>query len=136
MQKLDEISKQRLLFGNWEYDDSEDKLINYDAMVNLFTNTHIENGNKYITADIARFGKDKTVILYWNGLRVEEIITLNTNTITEAGTKIKELQAKNQVPLTNIIVDDDGIGGGVRDILRCRGFVNNGQPINKEITQT
>lgn len=132
LQKLDEISKQRLLFGNWEYDDSEDKLINYDAMVNLFTNTHIENGNKYITADIARFGKDKTVILYWNGLRVEEIITLNTNTITEAGTKIKELQAKNQVPLTNIIVDDDGIGGGVRDILRCRGFVNNGQPINKE----
>lgn len=132
LQKLDEISKQRLLFGNWEYDDSEDKLINYDAMVNLFTNTHIETGNKYITADIARFGKDKTVILYWNGLRVEEIITLNTNTITEAGAKIKELQAKNQVPLTNIIVDDDGIGGGVRDILRCRGFVNNGQPINKE----
>ena len=32
----------------------------------------------------------------------------------------------------NIIVDDDGVGGGVRDILRCKGFVNNSTPINKE----
>ena len=67
--KLDEISKQRLLYGNWEYDDSEDKLIEYNAILNMYENTTIESGNKYISADIARFGKDKTVIIYWNGLR-------------------------------------------------------------------
>lgn len=130
--KLDEISKQRLLYGNWEYDDSEDKLIDYNAILNMFENTSIEEGNKYISADIARFGKDKTVIIFWNGLRAEKIKVLDTNTITQAANEIRELQRLEGVPLGNIIVDDDGVGGGVRDILRCKGFVNNGKPISGE----
>ena len=34
--------------------------------------------------------------------------------------------------MRNIIVDEDGVGGGVVDILRCKGFVNNSRPLNKE----
>jgi phage terminase large subunit len=130
--KLDEISKQRLLYGNWEYDDSEDKLIEYNAILNMFENTTLDGGDKYISADIARFGKDKTVIIYWNGFRAEKIKVLDTNTITEAANEIRNIQRTEGVPLGNIIVDDDGIGGGVRDILRCKGFVNNGKVINNE----
>ena len=132
LQKLDEISKQRLLYGNWEYDDSEDKLIEYNAILNMYDNTTAQTGEKYISADIARFGKDKTVIIYWNGLRAEKIKVLETNTITEAAQEIRELQRIESVKLSNIIVDDDGVGGGVRDILRCKGFVNNGKVINNE----
>ena len=33
---LDELTKQRLLFGNWEYDATNDNLIEYDAILNLF----------------------------------------------------------------------------------------------------
>jgi len=121
-----------LLYGNWEFDDSEDKLIEYNAILNLFDNTHIEAGDKYITADIARFGKDKTVIMFWNGLRVERIKVLDVNTIVEAANVIKEIQRIEGVKLSNIIVDDDGIGGGVRDILRCKPFQNNGKVINGE----
>jgi hypothetical protein len=132
LQKLDEISKQRLLYGNWEYDDSEDKLIEYNAILNTYENTDIPTGEKYISADIARFGKDKTVIIFWNGLRAEKIKVLNTNTITEASKIIQDIQRTENVPLGNIIVDDDGIGGGVRDILRCKPFVNNGKVINNE----
>lgn len=130
--KLDEISKQRLLYGNWEYDDSEDKLMNYDAILGAFDETGIKEGDKYITCDVARFGKDKTIIIYWNGLRAEKMKVMNTNTIVEASEVIREMQREYVVPLTNIIVDDDGVGGGVRDILRCKGFVNNSTPINKE----
>ena len=132
LQKLDEISKQRLLYGNWEFDDSEDKLIEYNAILNLFDNTHIEEGDKYITADIARFGKDKTVIIYWNGLRAEKIKVMDTNTVVEAANVILDLQRTEGVKLSNIIVDDDGVGGGVRDILRCKPFVNGGKVINGE----
>jgi phage terminase large subunit len=132
LNKLDEVSKQRLLYGNWEYDDSEDKLIEYNAILNIFDNSNIEDGDKYITADIARFGKDKTVIIYWNGLKAEQFKVLDTNTIVEAANVIKELQRKEGVKLSNIIVDDDGIGGGVRDILRCKPFQNNGKVINGE----
>ena len=132
LKKLDEISKQRLLYGNWEYDDSEDKLIDYNAILNMYENENLPKGYKYISCDVARFGKDKTVIIYWNGLRAEKIKVLDTNTITEASEIIKEIQRTEEVPLNNIIVDDDGIGGGVRDILRCKGFNNNGKVINGE----
>ena len=131
LNKLDYTSKQRLLFGNWQYDDSDDKLINYDAILNTFTN-NIEAGKSYITADIARYGKDKTVIVYWNGLRAEKFITLNVNSVTEAADKILELQRRYSVPLNHICVDEDGIGGGVKDILRCKGFVNNSKAIRNE----
>jgi len=132
LSKLDEISKQRLLHGNWEYDDSEDKLINYDAILGMFSDSGVEGGKKYITCDVARFGKDKTVIIYWNGMRAEKMKIMSSNTIVEASESIREMQRANNVPLSNIIVDDDGIGGGVRDILRCKGFVNGGKPINNE----
>ena len=72
------------------------------------------------------------MIIYWNGLRAEKIKVLDTNTITEAANEIRELQRAESVSLGNIIVDDDGVGGGVRDILRCKGFVNNGKVINNE----
>jgi hypothetical protein len=130
--KLDEISKQRLLYGNWEYDDSEDKLIEYDAILNMYDADNIASGNKYISCDVARFGKDKTVIIYWNGLRAERIKVFDTNTITQVADEIKEIQRLENVPLKNIIVDDDGVGGGCRDILRCLGFVNNSKALNNE----
>jgi len=132
LNKLDYISKQRLLFGNWEYDDSDDKLIDYNAIVSSFDNKHIQAGDKYITADIARYGKDKTVIVYWNGLRAEQFVVLSSNSVTQAADEIRKLQAMHSVKLSNIIVDDDGVGGGVRDILRCVGFVNNSAAIKKQ----
>jgi len=129
---LDYVSKQRLLYGSWEYDDSDDKLINYDAILNTFSNDSISTGQAYITADIARYGKDKTVIVYWSGLRAEQFITMSTNSVTEAADKISQLQRRYNVPLNHICVDEDGIGGGVKDILRCKGFVNNSKPIRNE----
>lgn len=122
---LDELSKQRLLYGNWEYDDDISVLINYDNIINCFTNSFIQVGEKYITADIARKGKDNTVIMVWDGLRVEAIFVENGRLVDENVKKIKELKYLYNVPNSNTIVDEDGIGGGVVDYLKCVGFVNN-----------
>ena len=46
--------------------------------------------------------------------------------------EIKKLQQENQVALRNIIVDEDGVGGGVKDYLRCQGFVNNARALKNE----
>ena len=132
LQKLDEISKQRLLYGNWEYDDSEDKLINYNAILGAFELDSTPTGDKYISADIARYGKDKTCIIYWNGLRAESFTVIDKNSVTEAAEAIRKVQKTYEVPLSNIIVDDDGVGGGVRDILRCKAFVNNSKALKGE----
>ncbi|QDP64655.1 MAG: putative terminase large subunit [Prokaryotic dsDNA virus sp.] len=131
LEKLDEISKQRLLYGNWEYNAGEDNLCNYDSIVNLFNQKGIE-GEKYITCDVARFGNDKTVIMYWEGLTIKNIISYGKSTITQVSEEIKRIQQTEGINLRNIIVDSDGVGGGVQDILNCKGFQNNGRPINKE----
>lgn len=131
LETLDELSKQRLLFGNWEYDVSDDSLCNYDAIVRLFDQQGID-GEKYITCDVARFGNDKTIIMLWKGLHITKVITLLKSAINDVVEQIKQIQQQEQVKLSNIIVDEDGVGGGVKDYLRCRGFVNNSRPIKKE----
>ena len=131
LQTLDELSKQRLLFGNWEYDATKDSLIEYDAILNMFTQKGVE-GSKYITCDVARFGSDKTVIMLWQGLHLKYIRTLLKSAVNDVVDEIKVLQQENQVNLRNIIVDEDGVGGGVKDYLRCQGFVNNARPLKAE----
>jgi hypothetical protein len=129
--ELDELTKQRLLFGNWEYDATQDSLIDYNSIVSLFETKGID-GDKYITCDVARFGSDKTVIMLWQGLHLKYIKTLLKSAINDVVEDIKRLQQENQVPLRNVIVDEDGVGGGVKDYLRCQGFVNNARALKNE----
>ena len=131
LETLDEISRQRLLFGNWEYDATKDSLIEYDAILNMFDIMGV-TGEKYISCDVARFGSDKTIIMLWQGLGIKKIITLLKTAINDVVDEVRRLQQENQVGLRNIIVDEDGVGGGVKDYLRCQGFVNNARPLKGE----
>lgn len=124
--------KERLLFGNWEYDDDPAALINYEAIVNIFTNAFVKGtGKRYITADVARFGKDTTVIRVWDGLVCILRIELKKKKTTEVANEIRKIATDYQVPMSNVVIDEDGIGGGVVDLLPgCKGFVANSSPIN------
>lgn len=132
--QMDKASRERLYYGNWEYDDDPATLIDYQKLVDIWTNTFVEGGQKHITADIARFGKDKTVIGIWNGWRLEKIVVLVKCSLTESADVIKRLAHENSVPLSNIVADEDGVGGGVVDILGCNGFVNNSSPMENPET--
>lgn len=132
LSKLDEASRQRLLLGNWEYDADLAKLFAYDDLNNLFTNNFVDGDRHNITADIARFGNDKTVIGLWKGWRLERIITLDQSDLVNTSEVIKKLANEYKITMSNVIVDEDGIGGGVKDILRCKGFVNNSRPLKVE----
>lgn len=125
---LDEASKQRLLYGNWEYDDDPSTLIEYDKIIDCFTNDFVEGGDNYITADIARFGSDNTVIGLWRGFRVF-LFCYHGKSVTEVADIIRDLQQRNNIPNSRTVVDEDGIGGGVVDILKCKGFINNSSPL-------
>lgn len=127
--KLDRASKERLLYGNWEYDDDIAKLFPYEDVLDCYTNEFIEGGTKYITADIARFGSDSTVIALWNGWILEKVIKLDKYDTTQTSKVIRDLATKNIIPMSKVIVDADGIGGGVVDQLRCKSFVNNSRPL-------
>lgn len=125
----DKNQRARLWEGNWEYDSDPAVLIQYENILNSFTNTFVLPGKRYITVDVARQGKDKTTIGIWSGWRLENIITIPKCRIDELGVQIKALADHYQVPVSQIIADEDGVGGGLVDILRCKGFVNNSSPI-------
>jgi len=131
LSQLDELSKQRLLFGNWEYDATDDSLIDYNSIMGMFSQKGI-TGEKYISCDVARFGSDKTVIMLWEGLHLTYVRTILKSAVNDVVDEIKKLQQENQVALRNIIVDEDGVGGGVKDYLRCQGFTNNARALKGE----
>lgn len=133
LQKLDKISKERLLFGNWEYVDDDALLFEYNSLQDMFTNSYVQGGTKYITCDVARLGADKSVIILWDGLRAEKIESIDKNTIPEIIAKIGNLRAEHNIPNSKIVIDQDGVGGGVVDAFSgCVGFVNGGKALKKE----
>lgn len=113
-----------------EEQESDDMLISYDAINNLWTNTHVANGSKYITADIALHGSDKFVIYVWNGFKIEafkEIDKCDANEVTDL---LKNISEKYNVPRSNIAYDADGLGSFLRGYLKgAKPFNNGSKPI-------
>lgn len=132
LRNLPKRERDRLYYGRWESGD-DNQLISNDAMNNLFTNSFISKSNhNYIVVDVARKGKDKSVIMRWNGLVVEEIIEYSKNTITELAEVVKSMAYKHKIPMSNVVVDESGVGGGLVDILRCKGFVGGSRALGGE----
>jgi hypothetical protein len=129
----DKANKQRLMFGSWEYENDPTTLIGYDAITDLFTNT-VALGEKFLVADVARYGSDKTVITLWKGMECYQINTYLKQSTQVTAYKIREFAAQEGIPFSHIIVDEDGVGGGVVDSLEAiKGFVANSTPFpNKE----
>lgn len=127
-QSLSQNEKERLLHGNWEYDDDPSALIQYDKILDIFTNTHVPEGNKFITADIARLGGDKIVIIEWNGWR-GKVKHYTRQTLDVTTTFIAAAMTRNSTGRSNTLLDSDGMGGGPVDMLGVKGFVNNSRAL-------
>lgn len=126
----DKAKKERLLNGNWEYDDDPDALCGYDDIIAMYTNIHVrKTGIKYITADVARYGSDKARILVWDGWVVIESISFDISSTVEIQNAINALRRKHGIPAHHCIADDDGVGGGVVDNCGIKGFINNATAI-------
>lgn len=128
--------RERLLKGNWEYDDDPDAIFEYNHILNLFTNEFILPGvRKYITADIAYLGSDLFVAGYWEGMVLKEIIAFEKVDETQVSNKIHELRMRTGTPLSNVIYDADGLKRFVRQSAESGNlngavqFHNNGSPV-------
>lgn len=140
LRKLDRVSKERLLYGNWEYDDDDSALFEYDKIVKMFD---ISFGDKelYLTCDVARFGKDYTVLMLWSGLFVKKIWVYKKQSLDKTKDKIDEIRFEKHIDIRNIIIDEDGMGGGIIDQFRkenkmVQGFINNSRPIERKVIQS
>lgn len=129
----DKVKKERLLKGNWDYDDNPNALCSHDAILEIFGNTLAKRtGEKYLTADIARFGSDKARIAVWDGWDLIEYRCFSVSATTEIQTTIEHLRKKHSIPRRRCLADEDGVGGGVVDNCKIRGFENNSSPFNEE----
>jgi len=130
LQKLKGPDRERLLNGNWDYDNDPARLCEPEAIQDLFTNDHVPEGSKYITVDVARYGHDLTVIMLWSGLRVEHVTVMDKSSVPEVAAAVTSLSKLEGVARSRIVVDDDGIGGGVTDLLPgCYAFKGGSKPI-------
>lgn len=121
---------ERLLYGNYEYDDDPTKLMEYDSIVDLFSNPiNEEDDTKYIIVDVARLGKDKTTIYVWYGLNVVQRKEIAKDKLDKQMTVIEELRQKHGIGKSHVLVDEDGVGGGLADFGGYKGFVANSRPI-------
>lgn len=131
----DKVLKDRLMFGSWEYEDNPLALIPYDNIIDLFSNYVDESEKKYISADIARYGNDSTVITLWKGFHCYEIHKYKKTGLDIIAEEIKRLAHMHGIPFSHIIIDEDGVGGGVLDHLRgAKGFMGNRTPFPNRLT--
>lgn len=126
---------QRLIYGNFEYEDNSLALIpSYDDVCNVFTNSFVQgNGKRYLSADIAYMGADVFVVTIWDGFKVEKVIAIDKIDETAIGNRLIQLSEEHRVPQSNIVYDADGLrkftSNSLKKLVAAKPFTNNAAPI-------
>ncbi len=133
------VRRERLLEGNFDYDDDPLKMMEYDKILELFTNSFIKpTTDKYLIGDIAYEGSDLFVIGYWEGLVLKEITAIEKCDELHIAPVFNELRMKHKVPQGNVLYDADGLKKFVQLSARsgylqgAKQFHNGAKPLNDE----
>jgi len=148
----DKVLRERLKNGNWEYEDNEASLIEYEKILTMFSRIMTEemNGEMYLSVDAARFGGDLIVVILWQGLFIKKIYPIDKSDLyyatdiaeknklkdkyrlTKTAEKIRVIMSKYHIDISHVVIDEDGVGGGLVDILYGSvGFVNGSKAIHE-----
>ncbi|MFD2936328.1 terminase large subunit domain-containing protein [Spirosoma flavum] len=133
---LPKEDKVRLLDGNWKVRSDGMALYDPASVGSIFTNYAPGGEATFITADIARFGHDWTVVLVWKGWEVLECVVMKENDSPEAVKAIEKLRSKWRVMAHNVLVDQNGVGGSVLQLRSdYKGFLNNAAALPDPVTR-
>lgn len=110
---------ERLVFGNWEYDDDPNWLVDYDAVCDMFTNEFIpDEGEPFISTDLAGKGRDTWVVGTWKGLCLRIPVVKGFSEGKEMEEKLRRLAIGLKVPRSSIVSDADGLGFYLESYLK------------------
>jgi len=113
-----------------EEQESDDQLCSYDAINAMWTNSFVEKGKRYITADIALHGSDKFVIIVWEGFRVIDYTEIDKCDAKEVEKILRAKAETFKVMQSSIVYDADGLGSFLRGYLAdAKPFNNGASPI-------
>lgn len=145
LNRSDKITRERLLKGNFEFDNDPLKLMNYEAITDMPLNALgptikiLPDGNivadplkdnaKYLIGDIARFGGDKIVLGVFKNRVLYRLGVYTYQGIDETVRLMKEICNEESIPFRQVMADEDGVGGGVVDLMNgIKGFHGNASP--------
>lgn len=130
----DKVTKERLFYGNWEYESDPADLCEYDAICDLFSNEHVKpTGLPSASADLAMKGRDRFVAGHWVG----NVCTIRIDKEFSPGKMIemdlKKLMIDYGIPRSMTIVDSDGLGQYLESyLIGIKEFHGGSRPINPE----
>lgn len=116
----DPVLRNRLMKADWEYNSAADVLFDAATIADLFTNSVVRTRDMYLTVDVAR-SADDIVLTYWKGwdaFRVDVIHTAGTLVpIHDTADRVRSALVQYGIPREHVLVDADGVGGGVFDLV-------------------
>ena len=126
---INKVNKARLKDGDWEYTDDINAMTTIEHLQDMFSNTIVVDGQRYMTVDVARDGSDSTVLTIWSDLKVEKIIKKTKQATNITTQDVKDLASAEKIPYSHIAVDVIGVGAGVADgLVGCIAFNSNSAP--------
>ncbi len=120
-----------LLGGNWKIRTDGLGLGSYQAIKDIFSNhlpPPISIPLRCITCDAARFGRDFCVVMVWRGWQVVHMSVYKKSDVNDIVDHIELLRKKFGVMKSNVLIDQDGVGGDSVKIGQYRGFRANDKP--------
>ena len=128
---LDVSSQERLLYGNWEYDDDPAKLLTIEEIHDFFVSNIVQvDRTMYLTADVALQGSDNFVLGVWKGKALEKVYKIDKCDNQEAINITKKIMRDHRVLNRHFTYDSDGVGAGFNGFFpNSKPFVNNGTPL-------
>lgn len=128
----DPVLKQRLMDGDWDFAAAADTLMDAQSIADLFTNKLPYSNDIYLTVDVARYGGDKIVRTLWRGWDVLRVAWKDKESLTTTADDVRTDIDTYGIPREHVLVDEDGIGGAVVDMVPgVIGFTGGAAPFGK-----
>ena len=112
---------ETFVLGNWDTADEPDQLIKYEWTI-AARNVERVDGNRGLGVDVARYGDDDSVLCHTEGNAVTELEYFHGLDIERLTSVIATRIDERSIDSTRVMIDGVGLGAGVVDGLRARGF--------------
>lgn len=130
-------TRMRLLMGWWEYEDNKGSLVDYDAIMDAFSNPVQPDTDKRVrrmTADLALKGRDRFIIWDWFGpYYVRLYKSIPYCDAKQAENTLGTHAAECGVSRSNICADSDGLGQYLSAYLTGITEFHGGESANNSI---
>lgn len=116
--------ERRYLGGSWEDSDAANQLIGNESIKSLWIERYFDDYDPpwSLGVDVARFGDDKTVMVLLHGGRIHAIFVYEKKDLVSTADEVMRIADEFGVPHNRIGIDAVGMGSGVVDICRNRGY--------------